>query len=104
MNTVKTVLVGTSLLFGTLNVLADGKSDYDTKCAACHIAGVAGAPKLGDTADWADRIAKGKDALYENAIKGYTGEKGVMPPKGGFINLTDEEVIAIVDYMISQSQ
>jgi len=93
-----------SLSFVVASANADGKSDYASKCAACHGFGVAGAPKLGDTADWADRIEKGTAALYENAIKGYTGKKGVMPPKGGFANLSDDEVKAIVDYMIAESR
>ena len=102
MRVLKTIAVS-SILLSALAV-ADGKSDYEGKCGACHGFGVAGAPKFGDPAAWTDRIAKGKDALYENAIKGYTGEKGVMPPKGGFTNLSDDEVRAIVDYMIAESQ
>lgn len=82
---------------------ADGKATYDSSCAACHAQGVAGAPKLGDADSWKDRIAKGNDKLYENAIKGFKGEKGLMPPKGGFANLSDDEVKAAVDYMVKES-
>ena len=80
-----------------------GKSVYGKTCAMCHAAGVAGAPKPGDKADWGSRIAQGKDTLYKHAIEGYTGSKGMMPAKGGAANLTDDEVKAAVDYMADQS-
>jgi len=83
--------------------LADGKATYETSCAACHAQGVAGAPKYGDTAAWKDRIAQGMDKLHEHAIKGFKGEKGMMPPKGGFANLTDDQVKEAVDYMVKNS-
>ncbi|MDF3035703.1 MAG: cytochrome c5 family protein [Paucimonas sp.] len=75
-----------------------GKKVYDTACMACHTAGIAGAPKLGDKAAWAPRIKQGSATLYEHAIKGFQGKAGVMPPKGG-ANASDEEVKAAVDYM-----
>ena len=83
---------------------ADAKSEYNTTCAACHNLGVAGAPKVGDSEAWATRIQKGNRVLYENAINGFSGEVGSMPPKGGFTSLSNEQVKAIVEYMISQSQ
>ncbi len=83
---------------------ADGKAVYDQACMACHAQGVAGAPKLGDTEAWAPRIEQGEETLYENSINGFQGETGVMPPKGGFANLSDEEVKAAVDYMVEESQ
>lgn len=84
----------------TVNVSSDaGKTLYQSACMACHGAGVAGAPKVGDKGAWAQRIAKGKDTLYQNAIKGI----GVMPAKGG-AQASDEEVKAAVDYMITASQ
>ena len=49
---------------------------------------------------WASRIAQGKDTLHKHAIEGYTGSAGVMPPKGGNPALTDEQVIATVDWML----
>lgn len=78
----------------------DAKGTYDTACAMCHAAGVAGAPKLGDKGLWAARIATGKDALYASALKG----KGAMPAKGGNAGLTDDAVKAAVDFMIAQSK
>ena len=73
----------------------DGKSVYDTACAACHAAGVAGAPKFGDKSAWAPRLAAGKDAMHAAAIKG----KGAMPAKGGQLQLSDEQVRSAVDFM-----
>jgi cytochrome c5 len=83
---------------------ADGKAVYDQYCMACHAQGVAGAPKFGSAEAWKDRIAKGKETLYEHAINGFQGESGVMPPKGGFANLSDEQVKAGVDYMVENAQ
>src|SRR4030067_136243 len=83
---------------------ADGKGTYDKACMACHAAGVAGAPKLGDKAAWKDRIAQGNDTLYTHAIKGYQGKKGFMPAKGGNAALSDADVKASVDYMVGQSK
>jgi len=81
-----------------------GKKTYDTACAACHAAGVAGAPKLGDKADWGARIAQGNDTLYGHAIKGYQGKKGFMPAKGGNAALKDDDVKAAVDFMVSKAK
>jgi cytochrome c5 len=68
-----------------------------------HAAGVAGAPKPGDKADWGPRIAKGKDLLYKHALEGFTGEKGMMPARGGSTTLSDDDVKSAVDYMVSRS-
>lgn len=80
-----------------------GKSVYGKTCALCHAAGVAGAPKPGDKDDWGPRIAQGNDTLYKHAIEGFTGSKGVMPPKGGSTSLADDDVKAAVDYMVGLS-
>ena len=77
---------------------------YEGACGACHTAGIAGAPKFGDAAAWADRITQGAETLHEHAIQGYQGDAGYMPPKGGRADLSDEEVIAAVDYMVENSQ
>lgn len=84
--------------------LAQGKTIYEGKCQACHATGAAGAPKNGDKANWAPRIAQGMDLLHQHAIEGFKGAVGYMPPKGGFTALTDDEVKAAVDYMVSQNQ
>ena len=76
------------------------KDVYDKVCTACHSAGVAGAPKFGDKAAWAPRIKEGKDHLYASVLKG----KGAMPPKGGNPALSDADVKAAVDYMVSAAK
>lgn len=81
-----------------------GKSVYNKTCALCHAAGVAGAPKPGDKADWAPRLAQGMDTVYKHAIEGFNGAKGAMPARGGGASLTDEQVKAAVDFMVDQSK
>jgi cytochrome c5 len=80
-----------------------GKSVFGRTCAMCHAAGVAGAPKPGDQADWGPRIAQGKETLYKHAIEGFTGSKGQMPARGGSPALSDDEVKAAVDFMAVKS-
>ena len=81
-----------------------GKTVYEATCAVCHGAGVAGAPKFADKAAWAPRVAQGADMLHNHALKGFQGKVGVMPPKGGNGALSDADVIAAVDYMVSQAK
>jgi cytochrome c5 len=77
-----------------------GEKVYQKSCAVCHGSGVAGAPKLGDKAAWAPRIGEGMDLMYKSALQG----DGAMPAKGGNSALSDAEVKAAVDYMISKSK
>ncbi|GGC91166.1 c-type cytochrome [Vreelandella lutescens] len=78
----------------------DGEALYASiGCAACHAAGVAGAPLIGDADAWGPRIEQGTDALYQSVFNG----KGIMPPRGGS-SASDEEIMAVVDYMVSQVQ
>lgn len=84
--------------------LAKGEEVFKKTCFMCHATGVAGAPKVGDKADWGPRIAQGKATLYEHAINGFTGKKGTMPAKGGNPALSDADVKAAVDYMVSKEQ
>jgi cytochrome c len=77
---------------------------YNSACIACHGGGVGGAPKVGEAAVWEERIAKGMDTLQQHAIEGYIGSAGVMPAKGGRTDLSDQEVIDAVDYMIAESR
>lgn len=79
-----------------------GEEVYNTACMACHSTGAAGAPKFGDAAAWAPRIAKGKDALYASGVNGVPGT-GMMA-KGGCVACSDEEIHAAVDYMVAGSQ
>jgi cytochrome c5 len=82
---------------------AKGEETFKKVCALCHKTGEAGAPKVGDKADWGLRIAQGKDALYAHALNGFTGQKGMMPAKGGGATLSDEDVRAAVDYLVSKA-
>ena len=79
---------------------ADGKKVYETTCHVCHQAGVAGAPKLGDKDAWAPRIKQGMDTLVQSVTKG----KGAMPPKAGNASLSDADLRAAVEYMVSQAK
>ncbi len=87
-----------------MEVPTDGASLYKTACSTCHDQGIGGAPKTGDRGLWGPRIAQGKAMLYEHAIKGYTGKGGVMPPKGGRIDLDDDLIKLGVDYLVDQAQ
>ena len=78
----------------------DGKTVYNTVCAGCHGAGVLGAPKFGDKAAWAPRIAQGMPTLVNHAINGIRS----MPPRGGAASLSDDEVKAGVQYMVDGSK
>jgi cytochrome c5 len=91
---------------GTAAVAAvpkNGKELFEQTCSVCHGQGIAGAPKAGDKAAWAPRIAEGKPTLYQHALNGYQGGPGggVMPPKGGRPDLPDDLVKQAVDYMVS---
>ena len=78
-----------------------GETVYNQACVACHGAGIAGAPKLGDKAAWAPRIAQGIDTLHTHALQGFQGKAGYMPPKGGRTDLSDQSVINAVDYIVA---
>jgi len=82
--------------------LAKGEHVYKSTCSMCHGTGIGGAPKFGNKADWSPRIARGKETLYGHALKGFTGAKGTMPPKGANPSLADSDVRAAVDYMAAQ--
>ena len=71
---------------------------------AGHGQGIAGAPKFGDKALWAPRVAQGVDVLYQHALNGFQGKGGLMPPKGGNTSLSDAEVKAAVDYMVAAAK
>ncbi|MFO0010788.1 MAG: c-type cytochrome [Betaproteobacteria bacterium] len=77
-----------------------GEALYKQACTACHVAGVAGAPKSGDKAAWAPRIKLGIDALTASVIKG----KGAMPARGAAAAASDAEIRAAVEYMVSRAR
>lgn len=94
------VSIATIALFGMMSSAQADIKTYRTACAACHMTGAAGAPKTGDKAAWAARIALGMDTLVANAIKG----KGAMPPKGGRMDLTDDQIKSAVAFMVDESK
>lgn len=80
-----------------------GPQVYNAACVACHGTGIGGAPKLGDPAAWSPRLAQGLDTVQRHAIEGYQGDQGYMPPKGGRVDLSDDEVLAAVEFMVAES-
>lgn len=89
----------------TTDVAAVGGFDvtaaYSTSCSTCHAIGLAGAPKLGDSAAWEPRIAQGMDVLYDHGINGLAP---AMPAKGMCFTCSDEDIMALVDYMVESVQ
>jgi len=80
-----------------------GPAVYKEICISCHAApGIGGAPPLGDSDAWASRIAQGMDTLIDHALHGFSGSTGIMPRKGGRVDLSDEEIIGAVEYMVDQ--
>ena len=78
-----------------------GEEVFKSACTSCHSTGAAGAPKFGDAAAWAPRVAeKGKDGLYASALNGFKG----MPAKGLCFACTEDELKAAVDYMVDHSK
>ena len=80
----------------------DAQATYMASCFACHSSGAAGAPKVGpgNAADWEPRLEKGMEAMVANSIKGMNA----MPPKGLCFTCTDEDLAAVVEYMVNSSQ
>ncbi|WP_144393091.1 c-type cytochrome [Pleionea sediminis] len=79
----------------------DGKTVYSTYCSACHADGIGGAPKFGDASVWSSRVeASGMEGLVSSVING----KGIMPPKGGCANCSDDELKKAVEHMVSSAQ
>jgi len=77
-----------------------GEAVFTYACLSCHGEGAHGAPKLGNAADWQDRLQQDQDTLTRHAIHGH----GRMPPKGGFFRLSDAEVAAAVSYVVNRSR
>ena len=82
-----------------------GPQVYNDNCYLCHAdPGVGGAPVFGDAQAWAPRIAQGPEVLTDRVINGYQGEVGVMPPKGGRPDLSDEEILEALQFMLDEAQ
>jgi len=97
-------MIGGLFAIAAAPVAASGEAVFNKTCKMCHLPGLAGAPKLGDKADWAARGEKGIDALVQRAIKGFKGTRGMMPPKGGNPSLSDADVRAAVQYMLDSAK
>ena len=82
----------------------DGKTIFGNLCKTCHENAATGAPVLTDKGAWAPRIGQGMETLFTHAINGFTGSKGAMPAKGGNASLTDAQVKATVQWMVSQAK
>ena len=78
------------------------ESVYNTYCQICHAKGLNNAPLFGDAKAWAPHIAKGKDTLYQSALKGFNN--GAMPPKGTCMDCSDDDIKATVDYLVSAAK
>jgi cytochrome c5 len=86
-----------------VDTVLSGPQVFNEACYLCHSPpGVPGAPVIGSRADWEPRIEKGLPVLQEHALNGFQGEAGFMPAKGGRVDLSDQEVLSAIDYMISQ--
>ena len=80
--------------------LAKGESVFNNTCIACHLAGMSSAaPKIGNRRDWAERIDKGMETLFDHSLNGFND----MPPRGGKPHLSDQEVKNAVAYMVFKS-
>lgn len=79
--------------------LAAGEKVYQSACFACHLTGVAEAPKIDDPAAWEPRLAQGMAGL----LQAVTAGKGAMPPKGGFAHLTEEDMRNAIEYMLDKA-
>lgn len=77
-----------------------GDQVYQSACAACHGAGIMGAPKMGDAGAWSSRVAQGMDVLANHAINGFNA----MPAKGGCVACSDDEIKAAIVYMVDGSK
>ncbi|MEL7979071.1 c-type cytochrome [Vreelandella titanicae] len=80
----------------SVTAYADGEATYNQACMACHMTGAAGAPIRGNAEHWEPRLEKDMDTLYDHAINGFQA----MPPKGGQLGLSDDEVKAAVDHLL----
>ena len=88
-----------------VDTVLSGPQVFNEACYLCHAPpGVPGAPVVGDVANWELRIAQGIEVLQDHAINGYQGEAGFMPPKGGRLDLSDEEILDALDYMLEAVQ
>ncbi len=102
-----TLLISCIVLFGANNTIAaeakkfDALAAYQGSCAACHETGAAHAPEVGDVIEWEIRLEKGFDTLVQSTINGLNG---MMPPRGLCVDCSDDDLKAIVEFMLESSQ
>ncbi len=84
----------------TAGAVHPGFAGYEASCSACHSNAAIGAPVVGDKDGWITVMEKGLEKVYHNGINGINA----MPPKGGNMDLSDEETKIIIDYMIEASK
>ena len=89
---------GQTVAAGAVDVVA-GEKIYQSACFACHLSGVAGAPKIDDPAAWEPRLGQGMAGLLLSVTNG----KGVMPPKGGFAHLTEDDLRNALGFMLDKA-
>lgn len=77
-----------------------GQKVYEESCSACHSNKAIGAPLLGDKEAWSEVLSQGIETVYKNGINGINA----MPPKGGNMDLSDEQFKKVVDYIIQSSK
>ena len=95
-------LLGVAGLFAAVDASADAGEDiFEARCGLCHASGAAGAPRIGNRADWEPRVTRGRAALHETALKGKPDT--AMKAKGGFRDLSSSDVRAAVDYMLKKA-
>lgn len=85
---------------GTLAALQNGQAVFRRSCAACHESGIAGAPKISDSARWADLGKKGFETLVDHAIQGFK----MHPPRGGAFDLGGDDIRDAVFFMSTPRQ
>lgn len=96
------ILAAAAALLAPAAAMAErsGEELYNTKCAVCHAAGVAGAPLYGNAEAWAPRAAKGIDALLVSATNGLNA----MPPKGMCMDCSDSELKSAIQFMLDAAK
>jgi len=95
-------LVAAAVFFLCAHAGADtGEEVYENRCSLCHAGGAGGAPRFGNREEWEPRTARGKLSLYGVALKGKPNT--AMMARGGFRDLSNDEVMSAVDYMVARA-
>ena len=95
------MLAAAALLAPPFALADSGEEVYSNRCSLCHAGGAGGAPRFKNREEWGPRAAQGKLALYQSALKGKPNT--AMMARGGFRDLSEDEVMSAVDYMVAQA-